>query len=132
MSFQNRMCCGRREGGKCLVAKEHDRELTGRCDSVLGLASPLLSEMWVCRAGFSQSGGWILRISADVFRRGWDDDAVQGPSSAPTLQCDPECAGSGLQEMCGKNSPSSSSPHSWCCSFFSEESVASPPLPTAV
>lgn len=27
MSFQNRMCCGRREGGKCLVAKEHDREL---------------------------------------------------------------------------------------------------------
>lgn len=47
--------------------------------------------------------------------------AVWGPSwprSAPTLQCDLECAESGAQEMCGKNNPSFSSPDSWCCSFF--------------
>lgn len=71
MSFQNRMCCGRREGEKCLVAKEHDREL--------GDVTQFLAwHHFSVRCGsaervFPSVRGWILGILADVFRRGWDN-----------------------------------------------------------
>lgn len=68
MSFQNRMCCGRREGGKCLVAKEHDREL-GDVTQFLAwyhFSVRCGSAEWV----FVSAGGWILSILAGVFRRG--------------------------------------------------------------
>lgn len=71
MSFQNRMCCGKREGEKCLVAKEHDREL--------GDVTQFLAwHHFSVRCGsaervFPSVRGWILGILADVFRRGWDN-----------------------------------------------------------
>lgn len=121
MSFQNRMCCGRREGGKCLVAKEHDRELGD-------LTQFLAWHHFSVRCGsaeqvFPSLRGWILSVYIELMCSGGVGitDAVLGscwPHSAPSLQCGPECAESGVQEMCGKNNPSFSSPDSWCCSFF--------------